>query len=292
MRDTPLAELILERFDRLPPRLRAAARFVLAHPREVALLSTREQARRAGVSPAALTRLAQRLDLDGYDALRRLHAEALRAEAGGFAGRAEALVAGRESADDAGFLAGFVAAMGEDLAHLAEPRAAAAMARAADAVAGAREVHFLGVRASFAVAYAGAYVMGIAGVRAALVDAPGGTGIDRLRDLAPQDVLLVVSVRPYARAVRQALAFARERGATTLAITDDPVSPVARLADVVVPVRIETPSFFHAMTPAFAAMEALAALVARRRGADAPDAARRAEAHLAAFGAYEPPERA
>ncbi|MGP9821246.1 MurR/RpiR family transcriptional regulator [Salinarimonas sp. NSM] len=292
MQDTPLAERILERFDRLPPQLQAAARFVLENPREVALLSTREQANRAGVSPAALTRLAQRLDLDGYETLRRLHAEALRTEAGGFSGRAEALVAGTESADDATFLAGFVAAMGEDVGQLGAARTAAALVRAADVIAGARRVHFLGLRASFAVAFAGAYVMGIAGVRAELVEAPGGTGIDRLRDLGPQDALLAVSVRPYARDVRRALAFARERGTTTLAITDDPVSPVARLADVVVPVRIDTPSFFHAMTPAFAAMEGLAALVARRRGAEAPAAARRAEAHLAAFGAYEPAEQA
>ncbi|GGK22500.1 MurR/RpiR family transcriptional regulator [Salinarimonas ramus] len=292
MRTSPVTDLIRARYDALPPQLKAAARFVLENPREVALLSTREQAARAGVSPAALTRLAQRLDLDGYDALRRIHAEALREPTSdGFAGRAEALVADRESADDARFVAGFVGAMGEDLASLAEPGSAEALAQAADAIVRARSLRCYGLRSSFAVAYAASYVMGIVGVRTELVDSPGGTGLDRLRDLSREDALLAVSVRPYARPVRQALAFARERGATTIAVTDDPVSPVARLADIVVRVRIETPSFFHAMTPAFSAVECLAALVARRMGAAAPEAAGRADAHLAAFGVYEPPER-
>ncbi|WP_349367947.1 MurR/RpiR family transcriptional regulator [Salinarimonas sp.] len=291
MHDGPLASLLRERFDDLPPTLKAAARFVLNHPDEVALLSTREQARRAGVSPAALTRLAQRLDLAGHEELRRLYGEALRRPPAGIAGRAEELVGARETADDSGFVAGFLQAMGEDLAALSDSEASRALTRAADVLAGATRVKCLGLRSSFAVAYMAAYVMGLVGVRTELVDAPGGAGVDRLRDLEPADALLAVSVRPYTRTVRQALAFARERGAPVVAVTDDPLSPIARGADVVVPVRIETPSFFHAMTPAFATVECLAALVARRRGAAAPEAARRAEAHLTAFGVYERDER-
>lgn len=291
MADAPLAHLVLERFDGLPPQLRAAARFLLDHPRDVALLSTREQAQRAGVSPAALTRLAQRLDLAGYEEVRRLYAQALRGAPAGLAGRAEKLVAAGGADGDAAFVAGFLQAMGEDLSALADGAAAQALARAADALAGAARVKCLGLRSSFAVAYMAAYVMGLVGVRAELVDAPGGAGLDRLRDLADDDAVLAISVRPYTRTVRQALAFARERGATVVAVTDDPLSPIARAANVVVPVRIETPSFFHAMTPAFATVECLAALVARRRGAEAPAAARRAEEHLAAFGVYEADER-
>jgi DNA-binding MurR/RpiR family transcriptional regulator len=287
MRDGPLAPLVRERFDTLPPTLQAAARFVLAHPEEVALLSTREQARRAGVSPAALTRLAQRLDLAGYEELRRLHAEAMRRPPSGLAGRAAELVAAGASADDTAFIAGFLQAMGEDLAALSDGEAARALARAADTLAAATRVKCLGLRSSFAVAYMAAYVMGLVGVRTDLVDAPGGAGVDRLRDLEPGDALLAITVRPYTRTVRQALGFARARGAAVVAVTDDPLSAIAREADVVVPVRIETPSFFHAMTPAFATVECLAALVARRRGASAPEAARRAEAHLDAFDVYE-----
>lgn len=287
MRESPLAAAIRDAYDALPPQLRVAARFVLEHPREVALLSTREQAARAGVSPAALTRFAQRLGLPGYDALRGLHADAMRAVPTGLAGRAAELVAASDRADDGAFVAGFLAAMGEDLSGLADSRETERLSRAADLIAAAASVRCLGLRSSFSVAHMAAYVLSLVGVPTILVDAPGGAGLDRLRDIGADDALFVVSVRPYTNPVRRAAAFARERGARVVCVTDDPLSPLARLADVAVIVRIETPSFFHAMTPAFATVECLAALVARRLGPAAAAAAARAEAHLAAFDVYD-----
>ena len=59
-------------FDELPPQLKEAARWVIDHPADVALLTMREQARRAGIPPATLTRLAQRFRLKGYDEIRKL----------------------------------------------------------------------------------------------------------------------------------------------------------------------------------------------------------------------------
>ena len=89
----PLNASIVEAFDLLPPQLQTAARYMLDRPDDVALLSMREQARRAGVPPATMTRLAKRLGLDGYDSVRELYAGAVRAgtlglcRQGGRAGR-------------------------------------------------------------------------------------------------------------------------------------------------------------------------------------------------------------
>ena len=55
----PLTEQIIEAFDTMPAQLQAGARYVLDRPRDVALLSMREQARQAGVQPATMTRLAK-----------------------------------------------------------------------------------------------------------------------------------------------------------------------------------------------------------------------------------------
>jgi len=84
----PLAQPIVDAFDTLPPKLQLAARYILDRPDDVALLSMREQARHAGVPPATMTRLAQRLGLDGYDAVRALYAGAVRDGTLGFAGKA------------------------------------------------------------------------------------------------------------------------------------------------------------------------------------------------------------
>jgi DNA-binding MurR/RpiR family transcriptional regulator len=56
-----------------------------------------------------------------------------------------------------------------------------------------------------------------------------------------------------------------------------PLSPTAR-ATILVP--IESPSFFHTMTPAFAVVEALAALLAAAGGEDALAAVREIEEQM------------
>ena len=84
----PLNASIVEAFDILPPQLQTAARYMLDRPDDVALLSMREQARRAGVPAATMTRLAKRLGLEGYDEVRELYAGAVRAGTLGFAGKA------------------------------------------------------------------------------------------------------------------------------------------------------------------------------------------------------------
>src|SRR6202046_5265774 len=86
----PLTDQIIRTFDHMPAQLQAGARYVLDRPRDVALLSMREQARQAGVQPATMTRLAKRLGMDGYDDVRELYAAAVRDGDIGFAGKGRA----------------------------------------------------------------------------------------------------------------------------------------------------------------------------------------------------------
>ena len=88
LQNDPLRERIVSRFDGMSPQLRQAARYILEHPQEVALVSMRELSRNAGVQPSTMTRLAKFLDLPGYDDIRAHHADALRFRADGFAARA------------------------------------------------------------------------------------------------------------------------------------------------------------------------------------------------------------
>ncbi len=107
-----------------------------------------------------------------------------------------------------------------------------------------------------------------------------------LRTIGKADVLLVVSVKPYVSHTIEAATFARARGTRIVALTDSEISPLASIADQAILVRTDTPSFFHTMAPAFAAVECLAALVAARRGRETLAALDETERQLAAFGTY------
>lgn len=278
-------------FDDLSPQLREAARWVIDHPADVALLSTREQARRAGVTPATMTRLAQRLGLAGYDGVRKLYADAVRRRPDSYRGRAEELLARRDSEGDAALVQDIFASLTQHLTGLSSPDATERFTAAANRIARAERVFCLGLRSAFSVAYIFHYVRSLFGSNSVLVDGSGGIGADMLRGIDKNDVLLAISVRRYVRQTIDAAKYAKGRRARIVAITDSELSPLTALADEIILVRTETPSFFHTMSPAFAAVECLAALVAARRGPAALAALEASEGQLAAFGTYVIPNK-
>lgn len=273
-------------FENLSPQLKEAARWVIDHPTDVALLSMRQQARRAGIAPATLTRLAQRFGLRGYDGLRKLFAEAVRQRPESYRGRAEELLVRRESEGDAALVQDIFASLSQHLQGLSLSGSIDRFTAAADIIASADRVFCLGLRSSFSVAYIFHYVRSLFGANSVLVDGSGGSGVDVLRTISRTDVLFAISVKPYVRHTIEAAKFAKVRGTRVIALTDSEISPLASLADEIVLVRTETPSFFHTMAPAFAAVECLAALIAARRGRKALTALDESEQQLAAFGTY------
>jgi DNA-binding MurR/RpiR family transcriptional regulator len=268
-------------FDTLPAQMKLAARWVIDHPTDVALLTMREQARRSGMAPATLTRLAQRFGLSGYDDIRRLFAATLRARPETFYGRAEELLARHASEGDAALVHDTLSSYTRHFQTLSSPEAIERIAAAAQMLADAEHVFCFGHRSSFSVAFIFHYIQSMFGAKSILVDGPGATGPDNLRMIGPDDVLLVVSVDPYVPSAIEAARFAKSCGARVVSITDSDLSPVADVSDHAVIVGIETPSFFHTMSPAFAVAECLAALIATRRGKQALSALAERERQLA-----------
>lgn len=277
MLETAFRSRLLEAYGAMPRQLRAAAQWVLDNPRDVALLSMREQARRAGVAPASMTRLAQRIGFEGYEGLRDLHAETLRRGEPEFSGKARALVARRRQDGDGALVFDLARTLERHMAALCQPEALDAVTQAAAALAGAGRVYVLGYRSSYPVASHFAYVYGLAGGSVRLLDGPGGTGPDALREAEGADALLAVSVKPYTRAAVELADHALAMGLDIVTITDSIVSPLVARAKAAVIVPTESPSFFHTMAPAFAVAEALAAMLAASAGERALEAVRAME---------------
>lgn len=291
METAPLAAQIVETFPSLPKQLQAAARFVLERPDDVALLSMREQAKQAGVQPATMTRLAKRLGLDGYDAIRELYAQAIRD--GGlrsFTGKAGAQVAHQKAKGERALAAEIVASLTAQIARLAEPEQLDRLARAAALLASAERVYCLGLRSAQVVSRHMNYVLSLIGEKAVLVDNAAETGADALRNAMPRDVLFAVSIAPYTRATVEMVHYAHEQGVPVVAVTDSPVSPLAQAARIAILVSTDSPSFFHSMVPAYVAGEILAALVAGRGGEASLAALRRTEDTLNAFNVHWMPK--
>jgi DNA-binding MurR/RpiR family transcriptional regulator len=291
MNSGPLSKQIIETYEQMPTQIQHAARYVLDQPHDVALLSMREQARRAGVPPATMTRLAKHLNFGGYESMRALYAEAVREGGLDFAARADRQVARQELDGDQTLAAEMATTLSRQVGQLADPGSLSALGAAAETLAAARRIYCLGMRSSFPVIAYFHYVLSLVRDGVVLFDGLGGVGPEGLRNVASDDALLVNTVHPYTHAVVEAADYAADKGCAVVAVTDSAVSPVAERARHLILVSTESPSFFRATTPAFAAAEILASVVAGRGGSNALAALRQTEAQLQHFHVHFDPKR-
>jgi DNA-binding MurR/RpiR family transcriptional regulator len=277
---------MIAQYDAMSAQLQQAARYVLEHPEDVALVSMREVARHADVQPATMTRLAKFLGLPGYDELRAQHAAALREGGDGFAAKVRKRVdesSERGASDTASHM---LQGLSAQLAKLCEPDSLRRLEAAADRLTSARKVYVLGLRSSHAVAWHFHYVMTLLGERSVHLDGPGGTGGDALIRATSEDVLLVISIKPYATGALELAQLAKEQGVAIVSITDSEVSPLAALSEQVVLCPTESDSFFHTLTPALAISEVLCSLLAAFDRPKTLEALQQADKHLLQCNTY------
>lgn len=248
-----LAQRLDSHFANLSPELQRAARWVGAHPAELGLQSMRESARAAGVAPATLVRLAQALGFEGFDAMRRPAKAAL---------ARSALPTSPAADTPTEPLTALAHAQASNLASVAARNTPAAIDDAAQALLLARQVVFLGLRASFGIAHHLRYTCDWLRPNTALAADPAGAWADQIAELGAGDLLVAISQAPYSVQTIAAAQRAREQGVPVLALTDSPLSPLAQQAGHVLLFDTASPSFFHAITGALALAETLMATVA------------------------------
>lgn len=276
----------------LSPELLRAARWLEAHPRDAALVSMRECARRAGLAPATFTRLARALGHGGFDALKLRFQQALAPEAGaaGYAARARALQASARR--DALWLETLNEAQHANAASACGLNTSAQFEAAAAAMLKARRVCFLGLRASHGLAFHLHYSYRLIASNGELAQDLGGTLADQLARLGPHDLLVAISLAPYTRQTVLAAEQAARQGVPVLALTDSSFSPLVKVAGQALLFRAQGASYFQSMVGALALAEALAAAVAVRGGKKVLAHLRMVQEQLAAQGAYwQKPQR-
>ncbi|KZE83444.1 hypothetical protein AV654_07650 [Paenibacillus elgii] len=211
-------------FDSLSPSQKKAAYFLTKDIRQAAVLSAKKMGELAGVSEATVHRLAQTLGFEGYAALQsELQSQFLQA-------RPVQRLLETAQEEQATWLDELFA---QDIDNLRETAALKQEAKVEEAVRlllGAERTYTAGWRVGLAVTAPLAYIMHYMLGQARLV--PQGEAAEYAAHFRPGDVLLVSGFPRYCQTTRRLTEAAKEKGARIVALTDSPVSPFAKLADV------------------------------------------------------------
>nr|WP_255529469.1 MurR/RpiR family transcriptional regulator [Polaromonas sp. CG_9.11] len=261
-----LREVIGRESERLTPRLRAAARYALDHPNEVALNPVATLAKTSKVAAATFIRLAQFLGCEGYSDLQRLFREPLQhAGKPSFPQRIRHF-GGEQTLDHpddpAQVLQAFSQANMVSLEHLRADATSLPLQAAIDLIEQAPLVHVVGLRRSYAVAAYLAYALNRVGCPTVQINGLGGSIHEQASIAGAGHLLIAVSFPPYAADTLQVCQQLSRRGVKRLALTNSILSPIAQGADLVLEVNDAELLGFRSLCAAMSLAQTLAMGVA------------------------------
>ncbi|WP_213894519.1 MurR/RpiR family transcriptional regulator [Raoultella ornithinolytica] len=278
-------ENIVSQFSTLSPELQRAAEFCLQNVNILVVQSMRAFAAQAGVKPATLLRLAQRLGFSGWGELKDAFIDDLGLRNDTYVSKAKKLVAKDTQSN-----------LYEEVfqAHQANlvftgSENQQAMPRAVTLLDEADNVYICGFRASFPIAWSLYYVYRLFNRRVSLIDGLASNIEVFTRELTARDCVLLTSFAPYSRESLDVLHAAQRAGARIIAITDSPVSPLAQVAECTLLFSIDSPSFFPSVVSGMGLAECLLAMLVARHGNEAVSKIESAERYLIDSGAYVVP---
>jgi DNA-binding MurR/RpiR family transcriptional regulator len=281
-----LVALLQERRGRLTPSQQLLAERVMADPEGVAFMTVGELAAAVGVNESTVVRFATSLGLDGYPGLTRLCRQRLRDQAQllrRFA-HLEQLDSGDGEGEDP-----LARTSVFDQANIARTLAQVdrqSWTAAVTALAQAPRVHVLGLRKCYSVAFLLGYLLRLVRDDVTVLDPAAGTLVDELRQVQAGDCFVGIAIHRYSRDTVRAFHRAQQTGAVTVALTDNPTSPLARDAAHVFYVDTTGVAVLRSVTAFVSLAQALANAVATSRGAETRDALALEEELLDEFDVY------
>ena len=257
-----LAERIRLEIEHFTPSEKRAALLLLSHYPFAGLDTVAEFAGRAGISAPSVLRFVTRLGFAGFPDFQKHLREELEAQLASPLAKAsptEPLAPGSSPLAD--FAEAVVGNLRASVENLAPAEFEAVTALLADP---RRRLHFTGGRFTGHLArYAESHFRIVRG-DVDFVESQPALWRDRVIEIGRRDVLVCLDIRRYQDDVIALAETAARQGATVVLITDQWLSPIARVARHVLPAHIAAPSNWDSSAALLMLLEALVAAATKR----------------------------
>ncbi|WP_433492157.1 MurR/RpiR family transcriptional regulator [Nocardia grenadensis] len=253
MNTTSLESRIRDAATSLSKAHRRLAEYILDPQNAAGLLTAAELARAVGTSEATVVRFAKSLGYSGYPELRRLLQASLRSEVTTVSRFASTL----DSAPSDSMLSAYLTQDVEALLQTGGIIDDEQFDAAVTLLVNARRVHVVGHLMAFPSAHLLRSGLSMIGIDAFVL---GGAGTDSVIDLHncdERDVLVSISLRRYNQSTLRAIELASEVGMSSIAITDDILSPTATRSQLALIVATTRTEFFQSTTSVTSLVNAL-----------------------------------
>lgn len=160
--------------------------------------------------------------------------------------------------------------------------------RAVDIIVNARKIYILGVRSSSAISRFLAFYLNLIFDNVSEIGSNSvSEDFEQIMRVGGEDIVIGVSFPRYSSRTVKVMQYARDRGASLLAITDSESSPVAECADIVLTAKSDMASFVDSLVAPLSLVNALIVAVSQRRNRDVADTFRQLEKIWDEYDVYQ-----
>ncbi len=235
---------IRENFDRLTPSFKKLGEFLLDEYFDAAFLTASQLARRQDVDPATVVRFSQRLGYRGYPELLADVRTTVRNELDAV------YKADVQEGTPHDAMLKIIAAERSNLERMESQLMPEALQDFIESMESAKRIFVVSQWAGLHLARMFASLLHSAGMQAEAVDAGATSAMTALHTLGEGDLVLSISLADVGPDMGSVLKFAREKGATTFAVTTWESSSAARSAKTLFVAPGRTPNAFPSFTMA------------------------------------------
>lgn len=263
---------------------RKIANFILESYDKAAFMTASRLGQKVGVSESTVVRFAFELGYDGYPDMQRSLQKMIRNRLT----TVQRIEVTNDRLGDQDLLSMVLQSDIEKIRQTLEELDRDSFYSAVDAIVSARKIYIIGVRSSASIASFLHFYFNLIFDNVVLVSAnTASETFESLLRVGEGDAVIGISFPRYSSRTVQALSFARDRGATTIAITDSETSPLAPISRYSLMARSDMASFVDSLVAPLSLVNALLVAVSQRKNEDLSNTFHTLEGIWEEYNVYE-----
>ncbi len=241
------------------------ANFILESYDKAAFMTASRLGKTVNVSESTVVRFAAELGYDGYPAMQKALQEMIRNKLTSI----QRIEVSNDRIGDQDILSMVMQSDIEKIRMTLEETDRRSFSQAVDAIVAARRIYILGIRSAAAISSFLGFYFNLIFPDVVVIHATSVSEVfEQLLRIGPDDVIIGISFPRYSRRTVKAMQFARDRGATVVAITDSEVSPLAPTADHTLMAKSDMASFVDSLVAPLSLVNALIVALGRKLNND------------------------
>lgn len=260
------------------------AAFILDSYDKAAFMTASRLGKKVGVSESTVVRFAAELGYDGYPDMQKSLQKMIRNRLTSV----QRIEVTNDRIGDQDLVSMVLQSDMEKIRLTLEELDRSAFDNAVKAIVSAKRIYIIGVRSSAAIASFLGFYFNL--IFDNVVNVTAGTAsemFEHLLRVGEDDVVIGVSFPRYSSRTVQAMSFARDRKATTVAITDSEASPLAPICKYTLKARSDMASFGDSLVAPLSLVNALLVAVSRAKNDDLANTFQTLERIWEDYGVYE-----